>query len=194
MSPNRRRIIDAPARCRSVGSIAGFPASELLAVNTSGEAVGDASTATDAHAIVWTQDSGVVDLNSLVAPSDLELVQADAVSTNGYIAGIGLLPNGNTRGFLLTPSGQSDSPGPGITHENGTQLGPVRHSSLEARHADPVLFNRRSCLLTARWSAENLRDSAPWNRVVRLSPQTRPGCPPCAGGKRAIDGRRPERC
>ena len=42
MSPNRRRIIDAPARCRSVGSIAGFPASELLAVNRRGEAVGDA--------------------------------------------------------------------------------------------------------------------------------------------------------
>jgi probable HAF family extracellular repeat protein len=87
-----------------VGTLPGYPISELLAINDHGEAVGDVATTSDAHAAVWTRSTGLMDLNTMIAPSTFELARATAVSSNGYIVGYGWLPNGDQRGFLLSPT------------------------------------------------------------------------------------------
>jgi hypothetical protein len=102
MSSDLRRAIRGPGRCESIGSLPGFPTSELLAV--SGDAaVGDVSTGNDARAVIWTSGAGLRDLNGLTAPTRVVLVQADAINTAGEIAGLAALPNGDTRGFVLEP-------------------------------------------------------------------------------------------
>ena len=47
----------------------------------------------------------MVDINTLVLPgSDIEIVDAYDINDRGEIAGVGVLPNGDKRGFLLIPA------------------------------------------------------------------------------------------
>ncbi len=102
MSSDLRRAIQAPGRCEGIGSLPGFPTSELLAVSCYA-AVGDVSAGNDARAVIWTAGAGLQDLNGLVAPTPVVLAQADAINAAGEIVGLAVLPNGDTRAFVLEP-------------------------------------------------------------------------------------------
>jgi uncharacterized membrane protein len=53
------------------------------------------------HAFLW-ENGKIVDLNSLISHgSDLQLQVAGNINNSGEIAGIGVLPNGDQRAFLL---------------------------------------------------------------------------------------------
>jgi probable HAF family extracellular repeat protein len=75
-----------------------------FAVNAAGQVVGDSLTegGTD-HAFLY-RGGQMFDLNDLIAPgSAFTLGVAYGISDNGYIAGTGIAPNGQTHAFLLTP-------------------------------------------------------------------------------------------
>lgn len=78
------------------------------AINNSGVTVGYATLPSMAtRAIIWTSDSGLVDLNTLVPTgSGWELTHAFDINNAGQIVGQGVL-NGETRAFLLTPVGNN---------------------------------------------------------------------------------------
>ncbi len=77
-----------------------------FSINTTGEVVGisNYTTATnDYHAILWTSNTGLVDLNTLINPlSGWELDYANAINDAGQITGYGVI-GGNAHSFLLTP-------------------------------------------------------------------------------------------
>ena len=57
-----------------------------------------------AAAFLWEKGGPMVDLNSLITPSsDMRLVFGLTINGNGEITGVGFLPNGNARDFLLMP-------------------------------------------------------------------------------------------
>ncbi|MHC4972106.1 MAG: hypothetical protein ACYTG3_07220 [Planctomycetota bacterium] len=56
------------------------------------------------HAIVWTQNDGLVNLNDrLPAGAGLTLTEARAITNDGKIVGFGRTAQGQRRGFLLVP-------------------------------------------------------------------------------------------
>jgi probable HAF family extracellular repeat protein len=81
-----------------------------LGINDAGQVVGSANLTGDAvnHAFLWTENGGLVDLNSLI-PSDSgwELNNANAINATGQITGSGVY-NGQIEAFLLTPVGASE--------------------------------------------------------------------------------------
>jgi hypothetical protein len=82
------------------------PCSNAYAVNVRGQAVGND---TDCHgnslaAVLWEHGSAH-DLNSLIGPSSLHLVEAFFISNNGEIACLATLPNGDRHVVLLVPAG-----------------------------------------------------------------------------------------
>jgi probable HAF family extracellular repeat protein len=67
-------------------------------INNQGQIVGQSG-----HAFIWTQSSGMQDLNSLIdANSGWTLIWAFAINDNGQITGQGTI-NGESHAFLLTP-------------------------------------------------------------------------------------------
>ncbi|HEY1603511.1 MAG TPA: DUF3466 family protein [Pirellulales bacterium] len=99
-----------------LGSLGVFPdpmlplPSEALAINNSGEIVGDAFVISDVgmhdeviHAFVYAGGT-MTDLNTLIDPnSGWVLEKATALNDLGQIVGYGMLANGQTHAFLLTP-------------------------------------------------------------------------------------------
>ena len=170
MSPDRRYVKHATARCQPAGSIPNYPTSELLAVNAGGEAVGDASTPDDGHAVVWTARTGLVDLNSLVAPTTLELVQANSVSSTGYIAGFGMLPNGDQRGFLLTPATQSSGgtqragQGPEVT--SGSEPEPSANAKRIDENLSQLCTSRQSPVGLPHMLRQGAQPNYPYSRQM----------------------------
>jgi probable HAF family extracellular repeat protein len=80
------------------------------------------------HAFLWENGGPAVDLSTLVVDSDVQVFGVAFINDRGEIAGIGVLPNGETRAVLLIPitgtettAGTATTPG---TH--GTQRDPVR--------------------------------------------------------------------
>lgn len=95
---NGNNIID-------LGVLPGFVESGAYAINDAGEVVGDNGYPTG-HAFRWTQNTGMLDLNDLIPPSSGWVLNvATFVSPEGQISGYGTI-NGQTHGFLLTPTGQ----------------------------------------------------------------------------------------
>jgi probable HAF family extracellular repeat protein len=93
---------------RALPPVNDAPCSNTFSVNSRDEAVGNA---TNCHghelaAVLWNHGSAI-DLNTLVAPSDLHLSSAEYVNDRGEIVGHGELPNGDQRVFLLIPGSQS---------------------------------------------------------------------------------------
>jgi probable HAF family extracellular repeat protein len=79
---------------------------EARAVNDLGQVVGAANITgdTDSHAILWTPNAGLLDLNRLIpGNSGWDLQGANAISNNGRIVGAGL-HNGQGHAFLLVPA------------------------------------------------------------------------------------------
>jgi probable HAF family extracellular repeat protein len=57
----------------------------------------------DTHAVIWTANGGILDLNQLIpANSGWDLQGANAISNNGKIAGAGII-KGLQHAFLLIP-------------------------------------------------------------------------------------------
>lgn len=113
-------------------------------INARGQIVGNTATCGTSGCtngtFLW--DHGQMsDLQTLVAPSDLQLTEAGYISDRGEISAVGLLPNGDERGALLIPADvaasagiTSNAPAPGTT-------GPAT-----GRHARPM-----SCALLPLW-------------------------------------------
>ena len=85
-------------------------------INSAGVVVGGAATGTATHAYVWTpaepnSASGTMaDLNGLMNGSlGWTLTEATGINDNGWIAGYGINPSGNTDPFLLKPAIAGDA-------------------------------------------------------------------------------------
>ena len=100
-----------PGIMTDLGTVDGDPCSNALAINSSGQSVGGSRNCSSfSHAFIWEDGGPMVDLNSLVSPSDgLQLLSAQYVSDRGEISGDAALPNGDARAFLLIPDGDCDS-------------------------------------------------------------------------------------
>lgn len=69
-------------------------------VNRQAQVVG--GSCSESAALLW--DRGVeYDLDSLVGPTDVHLIEAAYINDNGQIAALGVLPNGDQHVFLLKP-------------------------------------------------------------------------------------------
>jgi probable HAF family extracellular repeat protein len=89
---------------QDLGALPGGTYSVAFAINDSNVVVGYANTSDNApHAIVWTANKGIEDLNSLIpAGSPWILINANAINNVGQITGYGS-KNGHNHAFLLTP-------------------------------------------------------------------------------------------
>jgi probable HAF family extracellular repeat protein len=89
---------------RDLGTLPGGTMSGAFAINIFGIVVGNGNIAGGgAHAFVWSANSGMRDLNSLIpANSGWELQNAVAINVAGQIVGVGTV-NGQQHAFLLTP-------------------------------------------------------------------------------------------
>jgi probable HAF family extracellular repeat protein len=86
--------------------------SAAAGINDAGVVVGYSMTDYngDPHAFVWTSAAGMQDLNSMISPAaGWTLQYAQAVSSNGYIAGYGVNSAGATDAYLLTPALPGDA-------------------------------------------------------------------------------------
>jgi probable HAF family extracellular repeat protein len=86
---------------QDLGVLPGDNSSLAFAINDAGDVVGYSSLSS-AHAILWTKDRGMLDLNTLIPQnSGWVLTEATFISGNGN-SGYGT-HKGETRAFLLTP-------------------------------------------------------------------------------------------
>ena len=86
-----------------LGALSGVNASQGLGINNHGQVVGLSYTLQYGEtAFIWTRNSGMVDLNTLISDPTWHLSRAWAINDNGVIAGIGT-HNGQTTTFLLAP-------------------------------------------------------------------------------------------
>jgi probable HAF family extracellular repeat protein len=90
-----------------LGTTQGRPCGYALGINSASQIVGTTENCLDEpqsrHAFLW-ENGDIVDLNTLIpASSDLLLRGASNINDRGEIAGIGVLPNGDVRAFLLIP-------------------------------------------------------------------------------------------
>ena len=83
---------------QDLGTLPGSSSSGGIGINNKGQVVGESG-----HAFIWSQASGMQDLNSLIdASSGWTLFFAYAINDSGQITGSGLV-NGQSHAFLLTP-------------------------------------------------------------------------------------------
>jgi len=94
-----------------IGTVSGCLDSNATSINSSGQVVGEAFTCENSsHAFLSENGGPAIDLNDLVPPgSELFLVEAEYINDRGEIAGLGILPNGDGRGFLLIPKEHDDA-------------------------------------------------------------------------------------
>lgn len=85
-----------------IGTLGGSSA-QANAVNDNGVVVGASNTTGDAdvHAFIWTQNGGMVDLNSILPGGSpfIELTSANAIAEDGTIVGVGLAQDGQYHAF-----------------------------------------------------------------------------------------------
>jgi probable HAF family extracellular repeat protein len=83
---------------QDLGTLPGSSISAANGINNRGQVVGESG-----HAFVWSQATGMQDLNSLIPQdSGWTLTWAFAINDNGQITGQGEI-NGQTHAYLLTP-------------------------------------------------------------------------------------------
>lgn len=95
---------DPSGHIHNLGTLPGGTSSSGNGINDSNQIVGFSSTATStSDAMIWTQQGGMKDLNSLIPPnSGWVLILANSINNNGLITGYGTI-NGANHAFLLTP-------------------------------------------------------------------------------------------
>jgi len=90
-----------------LGVVAPCQNSTAVGINSRGEVVADMGGCGgefEFSAFVWQAGQLIADLNTLVSPpSDLHIEGVAFINERGEIAGIGVLPNGDTRAVLLVP-------------------------------------------------------------------------------------------
>ncbi len=97
-----------------MGTLDGYTSSTAWAVNELGQAVGSSYNIggdndniywpSDGNAFYWDSESGMINLNDYISPdSGWDLIWASDINDYGYIVGVGTY-NGETRGFLATPT------------------------------------------------------------------------------------------
>jgi probable HAF family extracellular repeat protein len=90
---------------KDLGVLNQDPCSVPLGINLRGQIVGASTDCGDGEtAVLWENGQPPVDLNTLVPEgSELYLHEADFINERGEITGLGLLPNGEVRAFVLIP-------------------------------------------------------------------------------------------
>lgn len=79
-------------------------------INSKGQIVGHSRLIDGTpHAYLWEKGGPMMDLNTLIPPTDLLLIDAFDINDQGEIAGEALLPNGDIHGVLLVPCGERDA-------------------------------------------------------------------------------------
>jgi probable HAF family extracellular repeat protein len=94
---------------KDLGTLPGDLYSWANDINGSDQAVGTSFCAScdPGRAFIW-QNGTMTDLNSLIGPHQrLYLAEAFAINDRGWIAGFGVLPNGDHRAFVLYPCDQN---------------------------------------------------------------------------------------
>ena len=92
-------------RMTGLGTILGLPVSLANAINDSGQVVGFSQDETGNNTTAWIWQNGTMtDLNTLIpSGTPMYLLEALGVNRRGQITGYGLLPDGEIRGYVLTP-------------------------------------------------------------------------------------------
>lgn len=97
----------APGQFIDIGTAGGFDSSKALGLNKLGQVVGEMdASGYNAHAFLYDQIRGLLDLNSLLSSPDARvwtLTAATGINDSGQIVGQGII-NGQLHGFLLTPT------------------------------------------------------------------------------------------
>lgn len=87
-----------------IGRLPGGNISVAYAINESDEVVGYSESSLGDRAFYWSGSDGMIDLNDYIHPdSGWELRYAYGINEIGQIIGWGINPDGDIRGFLLTP-------------------------------------------------------------------------------------------
>ncbi len=89
-----------------MGILDNYTSSIAWAVNEPGQAVGSLynNLLSDSSAFYWDNKTGMINLNDYISPdSGWDLIWASDINDYGYIVGVGTY-NGETRGFLATPT------------------------------------------------------------------------------------------
>jgi probable HAF family extracellular repeat protein len=131
----------------NLGTLPGYPCSDADAINSRGQVVGGASDCltSDTRAFLWEQGGPMVDLNRLVAPgSALQLTIAYDINDRGEIAGEGILANGDTHAFLLTPCGDGDAAcgDSAVTNQSGPAPGAQPGTAAAPALTGPGMLDR----------------------------------------------------
>jgi probable HAF family extracellular repeat protein len=104
-----------------LGTLPGRPTSLANAINNTGQVVGFSQNpdGTNTVAVLW-QNGVMANLNTLIPPgSHFFLQEALGINNRGQIIGTGVLPNGQVRGYLLTPrDGTNPAAGRAATEGN----------------------------------------------------------------------------
>jgi probable HAF family extracellular repeat protein len=98
-----------------------------VAINNRGQVVG--ARCDEPDALLWS-DGKQYDLNTLIAPSDVQLTEAQYISDRGQIFAEGVLPDGSQRVFLLVRTPSAPLPA------SSTQTHPLTTTSL--RNVGPI--------------------------------------------------------
>jgi probable HAF family extracellular repeat protein len=98
------RMVDLPP-------VAGAPFAFANSINAGDEVVGNTTDANfkELAAVLWTRGQAY-DLNSLIAPSAIQLTTAQYINDRGQIVATGVLPNGDQRVILLIPNHSATLP------------------------------------------------------------------------------------
>jgi probable HAF family extracellular repeat protein len=99
-----------------LGVLGSYDYSAAYGINNVGQVVGCSAVEwgmrENPRAFLWTSATGMRDLNSMISDSahaNWTLQSAQAISSNGYIAGYGTVTGGATHAFLLTPALPGDA-------------------------------------------------------------------------------------
>lgn len=123
----------------NLGAVDGDPCSAAGGINAKGQVVGESTptcfgmlgTSPVEEAFLWENGGPAVDLNELVPPNSvMELSHATLINDRGEITGEGVLPNGDSHGFLLIPCDENHVDVEGCDHSlvdttAGAQVHPV---------------------------------------------------------------------